>query len=213
MATLISAFRTRVLTSVLGCPDPVVDQAVLDSCIEFCEKSGIVTYTTTPVAVVPPAYQVQFDLPVGTKLVQVQRMWVGSQEIFPAPTDRTDVFSFTDAITGETASTSTPKYFNEVSPGTVNLIDRPLTTVYVTAYLAIKPSRSATSVDDVLYENWIDSIVSGALYRLMRMNASWKDVGRAGDEYKFFLKGIADASLEATNGRTRAEDRVSPVWI
>ena len=41
----LSAFFPRLLPNVLGCPEPLAQQALLDSAIEFCSRSLAVTTT------------------------------------------------------------------------------------------------------------------------------------------------------------------------
>jgi hypothetical protein len=213
MAAALAAFRSRVLPNLPSCPDILVDQAVLDACIEFCEKTNIVRFTSDPTAVASGEYEIDIDTPTSSKVVQVQRVWIGATELTPLQEDDVGVFGFTEAVTGETVANGTPTSFGEIRPGTIALYPRPNSTVYITTRSSIKPSRSATSVDDVLYEDWVNVIASGALYRLYTMKAEWQDTARAGIELAAFKQGVGNAILESRRGRNRSDDVVRPAWI
>lgn len=213
MATALTAFRSRVLPNVPMCPDIVVDEAVLDACIEFCEKTNIIRETLDPVTTTADQFQIDFDASPSTKIVQLMQVWCGVREIYPTQEDASGAFSYSETITGETATTGMPQAFSELSSGSIVTYPRPDKAYQLTARVSLKPSRNATVVHDDLYENWANVIAAGALYRLYTMKATWQDPQRASLEREEFRSGIGNAILESKRGRNRAEDMVTPVRI
>ena len=212
MASL-TEFRSRVLPNIPDCPDMVADQAVLDACIEFCERSNIVRATLAQITLTIAQFQVTPAPPASQKIVQIKQVWIDGTEISPASEDSTGVFGFVTAVAGQTVTLGQPRIFSEISPGLLAMYPRPDKAYVCTVRAATKPSRSATAVDDVLLEDWAGAIAAGALSILFDMSAPWADPAKAKRERAKFDSAIGNALIEATRGRNRAEDRVTPVWI
>lgn len=211
--TPLSDFRNQVAIHVIGCPDIVIYQAVLDSCIDFCQATNIVRETLDQIAVKASDFQIDLTSSNGTRIVQVQRAWIDGTELSPIQEDATGVFGYVQDVPGQTPPTGFPKVFSEESPGVIALYPRPDKDYTLTVRVSTKPSRSATAVNDVLYEDWVGVVASGALGTLMSMNQPWEDRKRAEMEKKLFKASIGEAIIESRRGRNRAEDRVSPVWV
>lgn len=209
----LSAFVSRVAPNVMAAPTPVVEQAILDACIEFCEKSSILRQTLDQITVGAQSYEIDLDAPLMTKIVQVKRVWWGTTELDPVSEDTSNVYAFTQSITGQSIVLGTPRQFTEVSSSIISLYPRPDVSGYLTVRAALKPSRTATKVDDVLLEDWAEAIATGALSRLYKMRADWADPLAAKIKDAEFRNHIGNAILESTRGRNRAEDVVTPVHI
>jgi hypothetical protein len=212
-AVALSVFRSRVLPNVIEAPDILIDQAVLDTCIEFCEKTNIIKETSTEQTLTVGQFEVEIDVSLGNKVVQVQRLWVNGSEVFPASEDEVGALSFSQNVSGGTVPLAMPRMFVETSPGLVTLYPRPDAAYKLISRTAVKPSRAATAVDEVLFENWGNYIVHGALANLYMMKSKWQDPVRSGAEMAMFRQGIGNAILESRRGRSRAEDVVTPVHI
>jgi hypothetical protein len=79
--------------------------------------------------------------------------------------------------------------------------------------VAVKPSRTSTTVDDVLLENWVDAVVDGALMRLYSMPERFGNGKLAQFHGARFQQAINKAHIESTVGRTRSDLRIRPVRI
>lgn len=210
----LTAFRSRVLLNVQGCPDPTLDEAILDACIEFCEKTNIIQYTSDTQQLSIGQSQVELDVPYGQRIVLVQRVWVGTQELLPLTQETTGVLGYAESITGVTPSNNYPRNFTEISPGVVAIYPRPDKSDYfLTARISLKPSRASTVVDDKLFEDWVNVIAQGALSILYTQKTIWQDTSLAAVCRANFLQGINTAIIESRRGRSQAEDVVTPVLI
>ena len=159
----ISAFFPRLLPSVLGCPEPLAQQALLDSAIEFCGRSLAVTTTLDAVTLREGLASFEVETPTNTTIAQVLNLWFDGREIAPS--------AYTDA-TDTSASKGEPRYFfgediDEVF--NITLLPAPDRTVRggVIVRAALKPTRSATTVHNILFERYSPAIVDGALAILM----------------------------------------------
>jgi len=159
----LSAFFPRLLPSVIGCSEPLAQQALLDSAIEFCSRSLAVTTTLDAVTLREGIASFEVETPTNTTIAQVLNLWFDGRQIDPSPyNEATD----TSATTGE------PRYFygediDEVF--NITLLPAPDRTVRsgVIVRAALKPTRSATTVHNILFERHAQAIVDGALAILM----------------------------------------------
>ena len=164
--TPLSAFFPRLLPNVLGCPEPLAQQALLDSAIEFCGRSLAVTTTLDAVTLTAGETSFAVATPTDTTIAQVLNLWFDGRQIDPHPYSEA-----TDAI----APTGEPRYFygqdiDEVF--NITLMPAPDRTVAggVIVRAALKPTRAATTVHNILFERYAPAIVDGALAILMSIN-------------------------------------------
>jgi hypothetical protein len=79
----------------------------------------------------------------------------------------------------------------------------------LTMRVALKPSRSAATFDDVLFEDYAEVIASGAKYRLLSMaNKPWTNGPASAANLTAFMSGVNAARSRAIRGNSRAEVRV-----
>lgn len=207
--TPLQSFHSLVLPSAIGCPVPTLNQAILSACIDFCERSLIYrekldsAYTSINVA------DVELDLPSNTRVVKVMQVSLDGSPIDPAGED-----DFLGINPNTNRPPSKPSTFVYMPNGTLSFYPIPDAAYSVQAYVALKPSRSATSIDDRLFEDWAECIASGALYRLLTIPSSdWANAVLAKVHYDAFTAGVNKALVESRREKTRAQERIQPVWI
>lgn len=212
--TPLSSFTSRVAPHALTAPDVLIEQAVLDTCIDFCERTLIVRATLDPFNTSPGVQEYDLEATDSSLTVaRLMRAWLGTQELRPWSEDQvSDPFAFQSSVTGYTRPTGTPNFFDEPEPGTIGFYPAPDAAYPVAIRAALKPLRSATVVPDVLFENWANAIADGALARIFTMPA-YLQANLAGAHQALYVAAANAAALEARRGRNRAEQRVRPVWI
>lgn len=160
----LSQFFSRLMPYVVGCPEPLAQQALLDSAIEFSRRSQVVTTQLDPVTVRADVATYEFDAPSGqVEVDQVLKVWLDGELLPPAPYEHAvEVF----------AAPSSPSYvygqsIDEVF--TLTLLPPPDKTIRngLAARVSLRPTRSATQVYDILYDRHAEGIVAGALAALM----------------------------------------------
>lgn len=159
----VSAFFSRLLPQVVGCPEPLAQQALVDAAIHFCDATQAVVVNLDPVAAKAGQAQYELDVPSQSRLSQVHRVWFDDRQLGAVPLSEVNVI---ESVTG------TPTYFyctdvDEVL--TLNLYPTPEKSGTINLRVGLKPARTATSLHASLLERWSDYIVDGALSRLMAM--------------------------------------------
>lgn len=159
----LSAFFPRLLPSVIGCPEPLAQQALLDSAIEFCGRSLAVTTTLEAVTLAAGEASFEVETPKNTIIAQVLNLWFDGSELDAAP--------YAEA-TAVSSSNGAPRFFygQDIDEAfNITLMPAPDTTVTggVIMRVALKPTRTATTVHDILFERYAPAIVDGALAILM----------------------------------------------
>lgn len=202
----LSVFRSRIAPRVPGCSDMLIDQAVLDACIEFSEKSLAVKRMMDPFNT--QAGVREYDLDTG--VVMVAAAWRDGSPMTALTEDDSPARMF--AATGS-AFPGTPSYIAQVEPDVVALFPTPDAAYSIVMRAAIKPTRSATQVEDQLFDQYCDAVVDGALSRLYALPGEFASPALADRHENKFKAAVADAMLDAQRGQLRAETRVRPVHI
>jgi hypothetical protein len=66
-------------------------------------------------------------------------------------------------------------------------------------------------VDDLLYKDFLDTIVAGVKYRIMAMpGKEWTNLTAADVNYRLWRRGLSRAKIIAEKGRTRRSQEVNP---
>lgn len=166
----LSVFLNDVMPDVPGCTVELATNAIRHSCIDFCEKSLILQRDHDPVTVVAGIVDYDFEPPTGYLVVKIMKAWYKSQPLTPkAPDEINDAEVYNRLFAGANKDGKDPTTILQKDERTFSLYGIPAVTVPngLTMRVALKPSRSATTVDDVLYEDYVEGIAAGAKYRLM----------------------------------------------
>lgn len=208
----LSDFYPYVLIDVPGCPEVVVDTALRSALIEFCEKSLVVQRDLDPVTVVAGTSDYDLEPPTFQLVSKILKLWYKSTELSPMAPDNiknAEVYNrlFTDADTGR----SDPRFFLQKDTTTFSIYPVPKNTVAnaITIRAALKPSRSASTVEDVLFQDYAETIAQGAKYRLLSMPGKpWMNGPASAAALSMFTAGVNVARQRASRGGTRADLRV-----
>ena len=182
----VSAFFSRLLPQAIGCPEPLAQQAVVDAAIAFCERSLVVTTLLEPVSVQAGVSDYELYLPSQMVLAQVlQARFEGEQ-----------LQSEAEAQATVARTSGTPRYFSStrIDEGFVlTLVPTPdrNSTDGLLVKAATKPKRNATQLASILFDDWADAVVDGALAILY---------GTPDQPYSDETKGV----LLATRARSKA---------
>lgn len=154
----LSAFFSRLIPRVHGCSEPLAQQALLDSAIDFCNRSLAVVEVLDPVTLPANVSTLEVETPSSTTVSQVLSVKYDGERL-----------AAVDAWSAEVDSqTGRPRYyFGRVVDEVFSLTFYPTPETTVPAGVviraALRPTRSATTVPEVLYDRYADAIVDGAL--------------------------------------------------
>jgi len=204
----LDSFLTRLLPQVPACPEPTALQALLDASIDFCEETQVVRYVTAPVALVAGTGTYALTVPSDTRVSRIIRAWCGSRRLVMVPAAEIDSPLAYVTNTGDaTASQGAPTLAYTKTAGSVSVYPLPDTasasTYLLSALVALSPTRAATTVDDSLFNEWVEYIVAGALYRLaLTPGTPYSDAAVATAAVAVYRLGVNRARVEANRNRT-----------
>lgn len=159
----LSQFLPRLQPYVLGCPEPLAQQALLDSAIEFCTKSNAVSIQISPITATENVNTYVIGTPAQTGVSTILKLWYDGTVLPSIP--------YEQALSLFNNPNGTPRYYfgqyvNEVY--SITLLPTPNKTVVdgLQIRAALTPTRSATEVHSILFDRYADAIVHGAISTL-----------------------------------------------
>jgi len=209
MATSYESLLPEIIPMVPGCTDTLIENSIRSAVIEFCEKTEVYQQELDPVTTVKNIYEYDLEPPAQTSVCKL--LWVThlGNEIEAITTA---LLEQREPKWRESSHFGTPKYFVKQSQSTVWLVPVPTTTeVSGTIIRAVlKPTPSSTSCDDGVMSDFRDTIVNGALFRLLRLpSKDWTDYAGAQVYGTLFNEGLAYAERKARQGDVRVSRKVT----
>jgi hypothetical protein len=161
----LSAFYPRILPYLPGCSEPMVNQVLVNSAIEFAENSLTIRQNLDPFNTVVGKIEYDLDPPSAQHDInRVMAVTLNGKELSPGMAEviRNDL---------STAVAMPRGFYTDRTDNTFTLrLAPPPDKVYpVVVAVTLRPSRAATQLDDDMYNIWIDPIVSGAIARAMQI--------------------------------------------
>jgi hypothetical protein len=204
-----TAFLNDVMPDVPGCTVELATHAIKNSCIEFCEKTLILQRDHDPVTVVAGIVDYDFEPPAGQLVTRIMRAWYKTTELTPlAPDDVNRPEVYNRLFTGANVDRLDPGYILQKDERTFSLYPIPVSTVAnaLTMRVAYKPSRSSTTVEDVIYEDYSEAIAKGAKARLMMSPGKpYTNPQLAAAELELFRQAMNVARQRASRGHVRSD--------
>ena len=188
----------EILPYVPGCPDSLVLSHLRSSSIDFCEKSKAHVFDLDPISTVSGVYEYDFDQPTGTEVHQILWMTYNGNDLDPI-TPRSLELNYSDWRD----RSSIPQVYLQKNPNTFWVVPVPNVTLSSGLLLsvALKPTRTASSVDTSFSNTYRDGILYGALHRLLRIpSKEWSDSRAANDYFSLFNEEVRQAELKGRGG-------------
>jgi len=194
-----SAFYPWVRPIVPGCPDPMVERALCDAAIEFCEMTqAFVERGKLALKAGRATYEVASDEGSPGMVLGVT---IGEQPLAPV---------YLEALSNRYGEewknhTGDPRYYLADSEDVLRVYPTPDKAASGTMTLAIRPNRADTSWDDRLFERYGEVIADGALGRLLnQVSAPWAEPNAALQRRQRFMQGINKVRAKAMTSYTPA---------
>ncbi|WP_025915802.1 hypothetical protein [Herminiimonas sp. CN] len=190
-----------------GPSDPLVEAAIRNAVIEFCNQSWLWRYLPDPIDIV--AGEVAYDLEptTGADVAAVLSCSIGGNLISPASTDDLDRI-----YTGWQSLSGPARHYTQTDTNSILLVPRPEFNIAgaLVMVLALQPRRSSTAFPGWIADQYAESLAAGALSRLLLMpGKAWSD-GQAGMLNKDkFQAAIQVAKAFGTSGLSRAPVRTT----
>lgn len=200
-----STFYPDVLIHVPGCPLPLVDHHLRAATIDLCQRSKRLKFDMPAFDTV--AGQPTYALSPGTKMETVSILAAAVSGELIDPATRAEL-SIGDDWSTETGQPT--KYLMDGDDETVRLWKMPDGVYPVTLTLAIKPSESATGVEQWFADRYRRTIARGALAELLALpKQAWTDLPMAAIRFEQFEAGVRSAEAQGIKDGTSAPLRTT----
>jgi hypothetical protein len=203
----LSAFYSRILPYLPGCSEPMVDQVLVASAIEFAETSLVLRQNLDPFNTI--IGRTEYDLDPPTRDHDVNR-------VMSVAVDGKDISAgLAESLRNDlpTAVAMPRGFYTDRTDNTFVLrLAPPPDKVYsVVVGVVLSPARTARLLDDDLYNSWIDPIVSGAMARAMQIpDQPFTNFAQAQYLLDSAAKKTNQSRIEGNYGFVRGSMRVRP---
>lgn len=208
-AVSYEVFLPEVMPYVHDVPEIVAVQAIRNACIEFCEETHYFQENLDPIT--GQAGIGLYDLCAtdsGYKVVEVMQAYYGDQLLIPKGQEELNQIYRTsnwEDLTGN------PFYYFRTRAGEMRLVTKPVTTEAnkLKVKAAIAPKRASLTVDEELFERFLEQISYGARARLYNTpNQPYYDPRTAMEYTKRFNDVMAEVRTRVYKGLTRASTKI-----
>lgn len=185
----LDQYLTRVLPHVLGCPDPMAREAIVDAADDFCRETRILIDR-----------QEALPIPAGTALIDTDASIRGTRVLDIEYLRLDDEFLSAAEVQDLVGDYRTPALYAREDDATLRI--HPATSQPMTARLGLVLTvrSDATSIPTEL-DKWREGIAAGALARLQRsVGAAWFNQAAAMQWQAIYMQEIARARSESTLG-------------
>lgn len=172
--------------SVPGCPVASMDTALAYAASDFCAKTHLWTYDVDAETTV--AGEPLYDIAVPEVLESLQWVTLEGREL--------EDLQGKAVPPSEAAKTGIPRYFSKAADTAIRMYPIPDGAYTFTCVAILKPSKTAKGIESFLYETHGETIVAGALFRLMSIpNKEWTNFELAAVHQQQFERGVARARV------------------
>jgi hypothetical protein len=169
-----------------GCPLPSIRLYLAQTAADFLARTYLWRQDIDPIYTSPGVSEYDLDAPALVESV----LAVYNED---RTLERTDLRYLDPGRRGETGD---PKKYWIANDRAIGIWPTPDKQEIFNVTAVLKLSRSATGVEDWIYETWADAIVSGAVYRLaITPGKEWSDAALATFHRGIFEKAIVDARI------------------
>jgi len=207
--TDLSEFHEFIQTEVPTCPGQKIDQQLILTAREICQKTSAWTYDN-------PAVDVVADQPVYTltsesgdaEIIRPKTVLISGEEVYPKTKSKLDSYS---SNWRNNSKVINPKQYIVETVGSIELVPGPseLITTGLEVTVIQRPTMTTKVLPDFLLEMYSEVVIFGTLWRLFSSKGKWKSVSMSkyyGDLYKEVRASMR--IQEAERGNTTSQSRV-----
>ena len=202
----ISTFFPRLLPYLTGCTEPLAQQVLVDSAIAFCEDTQVIRAELDEFQTRPGENAYELEAPSQQQVARVLDVKVSGRTLTAVVAEDVDLLM---------AAVGTPMaYYTDRTDSqfTLRLFPKPDGEYAVKVRAALRPMRTATAVEDDLFDLWSDAVICGALSRAMNIPGQpFSDPAGAAYHMSMAINASRKARLEGNYGRIRGNSRVRGV--
>lgn len=207
-----TSFLPYVLPYVMGCTEPLAVQVVRDVCIEFAEHTLLTATTLDPIPLIAKIDTYDLDSAPGTVVQQITQAWLETHRLTIINADsreaRVEMFNRTFADANREPGHPTALMQNPDNTFTLNAVPGETVKGAITIRALVKPARTSTSVDSLLFNDYAPALGAGAVARLMNLpNEPFSNPAMAPIHESVYLRARHQARIRANKamGRTNLQ--------
>lgn len=179
-------FYRHVQPHVPGCPEIVIEQHLQEAAADFCARSEVWRYQIEPDYTVAGVADYFLDVPTGALLENITALFVDG---FPVKR-----VSDSDFAQDPGAPQSAPTRYSIIQDRQIRFYDTPDRSYEFRGYGVLKPTLSATGIEDFIFETHGRAIACGAIASLTIIpGKEWTNPDLANYYKAKFLKQSDDA--------------------
>lgn len=208
MTVALADFAKYVRPEVPGCAEPVLLDAILESCIDFCTRTELLSEI---VQLVTSATQGTYTVtPTDAALYPARLRSVVNATLLPL--GKTDAASY--ALLSDRSNAGSPLKYFAPTRNQITFAPIPNAVEKIELGIVLRPARTAAVVPNVLFDEWATVIAAGAKATLMAMtNVPWSNLNQAAIYGMTYAAGVSTAAVEVASGNVGAAMHivVSPI--
>jgi hypothetical protein len=209
--TANTAFLDYVLPQVPGCTPEMALLEIKNTLIDFCEKSLILQQDADPVTVINGIMDYDLEPPKDYLVVKIMKAWYKGQELDAYSGDQIQTPSVYNQNSGYLVNRGDPRFYLQKDARTFSIYPIPAETarLALTMRVAVKPTRSSTEIEDVIFEEYAEVIGHGAVSRLaLSPGKPYSSRQFAADKQSLYIAGLNVARDRAQKGYVRSSKHV-----
>ena len=205
MAVAYADLLPNIIPMVPGCTDTLIVSSVRSAVIELCERSEVYQKELDTLYTVPGLFDFDLEPPSGTAVEKVLSVVYEGKDLEPITPGLLE-----QRLPKWRDSSGEPQYYIKLDANTLRLAPVPNTAAKAILRAILKPTHNSSSCDSLVMNDYRDTIINGALYRLLRIpSKEWTDYSGAGVYGTLFNEGITAAERRARSADTGVARKVN----
>lgn len=202
MTAALTEFITNVAPHVSGCPNSLIVDELRNAAIRLCEDSLIHREDIAPADITIGVDDYTITPPAQTRVVTVLTLYHDEKPLNGYTEEELDHLDYG----WRNGSIGPATGYTLLAPDRIKLNRVPEATITggLVIKVALKPTETATVVDDVLYNDWQTALTNGALAELLMIpKKPWTDYALAKENATNFNFQIQRARARQSHGFQR----------
>lgn len=169
-----SDFTIQVKPEAGGAPDFLIERAVRDAAIDFCQRTDVFVPEPEFIGIIKGVNEYAVTIPTGTELNHIIDIYDNKTALRP--------ISYNELLRrlGDETEQGQPKYYAQRDNTEFFLAPIPSSNDSFRVVYSVKPTATSTSIPDTIGKEYRETIVHGALFRLQMMSGQpFSDPGAA----------------------------------
>jgi len=169
-----SDFTIQVKPEAGGAPDFLIERAVRDAAIDFCQRTDVFVPEPEFIGIIKGVNEYAVTIPTGTELNHIIDIYDNKIALRP--------ISYNELLRrlGDETEQGQPKYYAQRDNTEFFVAPIPSSNDSFRVVYSVKPTATSTSIPDTIGKEYRETIVHGALFRLQMMSGQpFSDPGAA----------------------------------